>query len=151
MPFTGSCHCGAIRYTVDGDAPTSALQCNCSICRRKAALHHFTTPDKFTLHTSREAVATYQFNNHTVRSPEWRYIRYHDGGEELYDERKDPLEWTNVASKPELASVKAELAKAMPTKNTPEMKRATPATAPANPTSPAERRRQRQAARREAE
>jgi hypothetical protein len=66
MPFTGSCHCGAIRYTVDEDVPTSALQCNCSICRRKAALHHFTTPDKFTLHTSREAVATYQFNNHAI-------------------------------------------------------------------------------------
>jgi arylsulfatase A-like enzyme len=97
------------------------------------------------------ARTTYQFSNHAVRTADWRYIRYHDGGEELYDERQDPLEWTNLASKPELAPVKAELAKAMPTKNTPEMKRAAPASAPANPTSPAERRRQRQAARREAE
>ncbi|HTK78579.1 MAG TPA: sulfatase-like hydrolase/transferase, partial [Gemmataceae bacterium] len=97
------------------------------------------------------ARTTYQFNNHAVRTADWRYIRYHDVGEELYDERKDALEWTNLAARPELASVKAELAKAMPTKNTPEMERAAPATAPSNPTSPAERRRQRQAARREAE
>lgn len=66
MPFTGSCHCGAIRYTVAEDAPANAMACNCSICRRKAPLHHFTTPDKFTLHTPREAVATYKFNHHAV-------------------------------------------------------------------------------------
>lgn len=66
MPFTGSCHCGAIRYTVEEDAPTSALQCNCSICRRKAPLHHFTTPDKFTLHGSRDHVATYKFNHDVI-------------------------------------------------------------------------------------
>ena len=37
-----------------------------SICRRKAPLHHFTTPDRFTLHTPREAVATYRFNHHVI-------------------------------------------------------------------------------------
>ena len=29
MPFAGSCHCGAIRYTVAEDAPTEAMACNC--------------------------------------------------------------------------------------------------------------------------
>lgn len=66
MPFTGSCHCGAIAYTVAEDPPGQAMQCNCSICRRKAPLHHFTTPDRFTLHTPREAVATYRFNHHVI-------------------------------------------------------------------------------------
>lgn len=66
MPFTGSCHCGAIAYTVDEEAPSEALACNCSICRRKAPLHHFTTPDKFTLHTPRDAVSTYKFNKHVI-------------------------------------------------------------------------------------
>jgi len=66
MPFTGSCHCGAIAWTVDEDAPGKAMACNCSICRRKAPLHHFTTPDRFTLHTPRDAVATYRFNHHVV-------------------------------------------------------------------------------------
>ena len=66
MPFTGSCHCGAISYTVDEELPTGAMACNCSMCRRKAPLHHFTTPDKFTLHGSRDAVGTYKFNHHVI-------------------------------------------------------------------------------------
>ena len=42
------------------------------------------------------AVTTFRRNNHTVRSENWRYTRYADGGEELYDERNDPYEWTNL-------------------------------------------------------
>lgn len=65
----------------------------------------------------RPARTTFQFNNHAVRTEKWRYIRYHDGGEELYDEVKDPLEWTNLARKPEFAAIKAELAKHLPKVN----------------------------------
>jgi len=67
------------------------------------------------------AVTTFLFNNHAVRSEGWRYIRYADGGEELYDESADPLEHTNLANKPEHAARKAEMAKSMPTKNTPDI------------------------------
>ena len=67
MAFSGSCHCGAVRYSVDEDAPTKAMACNCSICRRRGALHHFTTPDKFTLETPRGALATYQWNKRIIR------------------------------------------------------------------------------------
>lgn len=66
MPFTGSCHCGAIAFVVQEDPPTRAMQCNCSICRRKAPLHHFTTPERFTLQTPIDAVATYRFNHHII-------------------------------------------------------------------------------------
>ena len=65
----------------------------------------------------RPARTTYLYNNHTVRTEKWRYIRYHDGGEELYDEVKDPLEWTNLAQKPEFAEIKKELAKHLPMVN----------------------------------
>src|SRR5437016_2817367 len=41
------------------------------------------------------ALTTYKYMNHAVRSEAFRYIRYADGGEEFYDERKDPYEWTN--------------------------------------------------------
>ncbi len=68
----------------------------------------------------RPALTTYMFNNHAVRSEHWRYIRYNDGSEELYDEDKDPMEWTNVAARPELAAVKAELARSMPRTNAPD-------------------------------
>lgn len=67
MPFTGSCHCGAVAYRVDEDAPTKAMDCNCSICRRRGALHHFTTADKFTLATARDALLTYSWNKQAIR------------------------------------------------------------------------------------
>ena len=49
-----------------------------------------------------------------VRSESWRYIRYWDGSEELYDHVRDPLEWYNLAGRPESAAVKAELAAWLP-------------------------------------
>ncbi|MDF7798596.1 sulfatase [Pontiellaceae bacterium B1224] len=51
-------------------------------------------------------VVTTRYNgNHTVRSKDWRYIRYRDGTEELYDHRKDPGEHTNLAANPEFADI----------------------------------------------
>ncbi len=40
---------------------------------------------------------------------QWRYIRYKDGSEELYDVTKDPNEWNNLAENPGLASIKKRL------------------------------------------
>ena len=34
--------------------------------------------------------------NAAVRDRDWRYIRYSDGSEELYDHRTDPKEWVNL-------------------------------------------------------
>lgn len=63
------------------------------------------------------ALTTYGKGNHAIRTSHWRYIRYADGSEELYDHRVDPYEWKNVASAPELAAVKTELATLMPAFN----------------------------------
>jgi choline-sulfatase len=52
--------------------------------------------------------------NHAVRSERWRYIRYADGSEELYDMVNDPHEWTNLAQRPEYASVIEEHRKWLP-------------------------------------
>lgn len=67
------------------------------------------------------AVTTFEYNNHAVRSEGWRYIRYANGDEELYDEAADPYEWTNLANEPSHAARKAELAKFLPTKNAPDV------------------------------
>jgi arylsulfatase A-like enzyme len=63
------------------------------------------------------AVTTYQFGNHAVRSEGWRYIRYANGEEELYDEIADPNEWKNLAKASEHAPRIAELAPFLPAQN----------------------------------
>jgi arylsulfatase A-like enzyme len=52
------------------------------------------------------AITTHNRGNHSVRSERWRYIRYADGTEELYDHRNDPHEWKNLAFDPRLNEVK---------------------------------------------
>jgi arylsulfatase A-like enzyme len=66
------------------------------------------------------AVTTYRYKNHTVRTSDWRYIRYANGDEELYDETKDPNEWTNLAARPEFAAKKVELAQYLPKSDVPD-------------------------------
>lgn len=66
MSFTGSCHCGRLSYTVNEPLPTKGLVCNCSICKRKGNIHHFTSPDKFTFLGSASDIAEYQFNKHLI-------------------------------------------------------------------------------------
>lgn len=66
---------------------------------------------------SQPALSTMHRNNHTLRTAEWRYSRYEDGSEELYNERTDPREWTNLAAKPEYADVKKKLIKYLPATN----------------------------------
>ncbi|RJP22358.1 MAG: iduronate-2-sulfatase [Candidatus Omnitrophota bacterium] len=68
----------------------------------------------------RPALTTHGRNNHSVRSERWRYIRYADGSEELYDHDADPLEWTNLAERAEVAEVKPMLAKWLPAVNAPD-------------------------------
>jgi len=67
------------------------------------------------------ALTTHGYMNHGVRSEGWRYIRYANGDEELYDETKDPYEWTNLAKDPKFAATKAGLAKSLPQVNQPDI------------------------------
>ncbi len=53
-------------------------------------------------------------DSNAVRHEHWRYIRYGDGSEELYDHRTDPNEWTNLADNPTYQWVKADLASMLP-------------------------------------
>lgn len=60
------------------------------------------------------AITTFGQDNHAIRTDRWRYIRYANGDEELYDHQNDEYEWTNLAGKPEHATLKLELAKRFP-------------------------------------
>ena len=68
-------------------------------------------------------MTTFHRNNHTIRTERWRYIRYADGGEELYDHDQDEYEWDNLADDAQFAQIKNELSKLLPAMNTPELPR----------------------------
>ena len=56
------------------------------------------------------AVTTRQGRHHAIRTDRWRYIRYADGSEELYDHDSDPTEWHNLASDDAHLALKQDLA-----------------------------------------
>jgi len=67
MPtYQGSCHCAAVQFTFKADKITSALRCNCSICKRKASvLTDFTLgPDALAI---TGATGSYSFHTNTAK------------------------------------------------------------------------------------
>jgi len=65
------------------------------------------------------ALTTHGKDNHSIRTERWRYTRYANGDEELYDHHVDPMEWKNLAQEPSLLSVREELADLLPSRNAP--------------------------------
>lgn len=65
------------------------------------------------------AVTTYWNGNHSVRDERWRYTRYVDGGEELYDCAADPNEWRNLAAGGKYDRIKQELGRWIPKTSAP--------------------------------
>ena len=63
------------------------------------------------------AVTTFGPNNHAVKTRRYRYIRYEDGAEELYDHEQDSNEWKNLAHDPAYREVKARMAAFLPQVN----------------------------------
>lgn len=56
---------------------------------------------------------------YAIINQDWRYIHYDDGTEELYDVRRDPNEWDNVAAAPAFRDVKDRLRSSAPSTFTP--------------------------------
>lgn len=50
----------------------------------------------------------------SIRSEQFRYIRYKDGQQELYDHTKDPHEWKNEAGNPDYAAPLKQLTNQLP-------------------------------------
>jgi hypothetical protein len=66
MLHQGSCHCGKIAFEVEGDFDT-AIDCNCSLCRRRGSLLAFVGVPAFTLKTPEADLKTYTFNSHKLQ------------------------------------------------------------------------------------
>ena len=67
----------------------------------------------------RHAVVTYLRGNNAVRRGKWLYIRYRDGGEELYDREHDPEELTNLAGREDLRGTAQALRALLPAASAP--------------------------------
>ena len=66
MQHKGSCHCGSIKFEVEGDL-TQAMECNCSHCSRKGYLLWFVPREKIRLSTPGDSLPTYTFNKHVIQ------------------------------------------------------------------------------------
>ena len=67
----------------------------------------------------RHAVITFLRGNDAVRHRQWLYIRYRDGGEELYDRSEDPNEFNNLANRADLQELKLDLRRLLPDRSAP--------------------------------
>ncbi|PCI33496.1 MAG: aldehyde-activating protein [Alphaproteobacteria bacterium] len=67
MLHKGSCHCGAVKFTVQSPADITAIRCNCSVCSSTGFLHLIVTADDFTLLQGEDNLTLYSFNTHTAR------------------------------------------------------------------------------------
>jgi len=63
MRYTGSCHCGAVRYEVEAPAAIACQDCNCSICSKSGFLHLIVPASKFKLLEGEDNLATYRFDS----------------------------------------------------------------------------------------
>lgn len=66
MEYTGSCHCGSVRFSASGEID-KVFDCNCSHCSRKGYLLWFIPRDQFTLKSPEESLSTYTFNKHAIK------------------------------------------------------------------------------------
>ena len=62
----GSCHCGAVKFSFEGDLTAPVIECNCSHCSRKGFLLTFVDNDAFILETPDAPLTEYRFNTKSL-------------------------------------------------------------------------------------
>ena len=84
MKYRGSCHCGNVKFEVEGEVD-SGLACNCSMCSRKGSLLWFVPRASLKVLTPDANASTYTFNRHVIKHRFCPHCGIH-----VYGEGKDP-------------------------------------------------------------
>jgi hypothetical protein len=66
--YHGSCHCGAVKFSYQGEKIEKGLRCNCSICSRKGAMmtSEVIAGERFKIDAEQGALGLYQFGDQTA-------------------------------------------------------------------------------------
>lgn len=86
MLYQGSCHCGAVTFSVESPPAVEVEQCNCSVCSKSGFLHLIVPKSQFQLLTGEEALTTYTFNTGVAK----HYFCKHCGIKPFYIPRSNP-------------------------------------------------------------
>lgn len=60
--YSGSCHCGAVRFETEIDLSQGTYRCNCSLCAKARAWFTLVSPDRFRLISGDDAQAEYAWS-----------------------------------------------------------------------------------------
>jgi hypothetical protein len=74
--YKGSCHCGRVRFKARIEIKR-VVECNCSICTKKGALHHRAAPESFKLLSGQDALSLYQFGSKIAKHYFCKYCGIH--------------------------------------------------------------------------
>jgi hypothetical protein len=64
--YEGGCHCGGVRFRVTVRRH-EAIECNCSMCKKRASLHLIVPPEDFELLSGEELLTVYEFNTRVAK------------------------------------------------------------------------------------
>jgi hypothetical protein len=94
MKYTGSCHCGKVKFEAEGTID-SGMACNCSMCQRRGSLLWFVPRDRLKLLTPEASLSTYTFNKHVIKHRFCPACGIHVFGEGV-DPKGNPMGAVNV-------------------------------------------------------
>lgn len=85
--YSGSCHCGAVKFEADIDLEKGSGKCNCNYCTKTRAWKVIVKPDAFRLVAGEDAVTGYSGKNPTA-------VRYFCKTCGVYTYELGDAEWT---------------------------------------------------------